>query len=233
MTGQIPLRILAVSPDEHYLAGIAGPSNTVYISDLVAAAQDHPKPPGGNLVARLTGSSLTALSWDHRDELWVAGKSGGQSGVWVVSPGTSPPIQVSLPPGTGPVTALRMAPDGGTGARLLLGAIVRGSGQLSILQTVAVGTDVSTPSALTWYDADHLLVVAQTTAGPGLEEVPIDGDRSTAMGVEPSMISITAAGTANALYAGLQTNPTHLARSIGVSELWNLFVPGSSATYPG
>ena len=126
-----------------------------------------------------------------------------------------------------------MIADTGTGARLLLGAIVRGSGQLSILQTVAVGTDVSTPSALTWYDADHLLVVAQTTAGPGLEEVPIDGDRSTAMGVEPSMISITAAGTANALYAGLQTNPTHLARSIGVSELWNLFVPGSSATYPG
>jgi hypothetical protein len=149
---------------------------------------------------------------------------------------------VSLPPGTGPVTALRVAPDGvrvamiadtGTGARLLLGAMIRSSGQLSILQTVAVGTDVSTPSALTWYDADHLLVVAQTAAGPGLEEVPVDGDRSTAMGVEPSMISITAAGTTNALYAGLQTNPGHLARSIGVSELWNFFVSGSSAAYPG
>jgi hypothetical protein len=241
-TGQIPLRLLAVSPDEHYLAGIAGPSNTVYISDLVAAAQDHPKPPGGKLVARLTGSSLTALSWDGRDELWVAGKSGGLSGVWVVSPGNSSPIQVSLPPGTGPVTALRVAPDGvriamiadtGTGSRLLLGAIIRSSGQLSILQTVVVGTDVSAPSALTWYDTDHLLVVAQTAAGPGLEEVPVDGDRSTAMGVEPSMISITAAGTTNALFAGLQTNPSHVARSIGVSELWSFFVSGSSATYPG
>jgi hypothetical protein len=159
----------------------------------------------------------------------------------VVSPGTAAVTQVSLPLGTGTVTALRVAPDGvriamivnsAAGPRLLLGAIVRGDGQLSILQTVAVGADVSDPSALTWYDADHLLVVAQSSAGPGLDEVPVDGDHSTAMGVQPGMVSITAAGPLNALYASLQTNPGHLARSIGVGELWNLFVPGSSATYP-
>lgn len=243
-TAQVPLRILAVSPDERYLAGIAGPSNTVYISDLAAAAQNHAKPPAGNLVARLTGSSFTAISWDRRDELWAAGKVNGQSGVWVVSPGTAPAVQVSLPLGTGPVTALRVARDGvriamiagsGTGARLLLGAIVRSGSQLSVLQTVAVGADVSAPSALTWYDADHLLVVAQSAAGPELEEVPVDGDRSTPMGVQPTMVSVTAAGPLNPLYAGLQTNPnpSHLVRSIGLGELWNLFVPGSSANYPG
>jgi hypothetical protein len=239
-TGQIPLRIVAVSPDQRYFAGIAGPSNTVYISDLVAA-QNHAKPPAGNLVSRITGSNFTSISWDRRDELWVAGKVGGQSGVWVVSPGTAAVIQVNLPLGTGTVTALRVAPDGvriamivnsAAGPRLLLGAIVRGDGQLSILQTVAVGADVSDPSALTWYDADHLLVVAQSSAGPGLDEVPVDGDHSTAMGVQPGMVSVTAAGPLNALYASLQTNPGHLARSIGVGELWNLFVPGSSATYP-
>jgi hypothetical protein len=47
------------------------------------------------------------------------------------------------------------------------------------------------------------------------------------------MVSITAAGTLNPLYAGLQTNSDHLARSIGVGELWSLFEGGSSATYPG
>jgi Lipoprotein LpqB beta-propeller domain len=241
-TDQIPLRMLAISPDERYLAGIAGPSNTVYISDLAAAAQNHAKPSVGDLTARLTGSSFTAISWDRRDELWVAGKADGQSGVWVVAPGHASPVRVSLPPGTGTVTALRVASDGvrvamiadsGTGASLLLGAVVRSPGQISILQTVAVGTDVSAPTALTWYDADHLLVVAQTTAGAVLEEVPIDGDHSTSMGVQPNMVSITAAGPSNPLYAGLQTNSGHLARSIGVGELWSLFVPGSSATYPG
>lgn len=241
-TNQIPLRMLAISPDERYLAGIAGPSNTVYISNLAAAAQNHAKPSVGDLTARLTGSSFTAISWDRKDELWVAGKADGQSGVWVVSPGNAEPVRVSLPPGTGTVTALRVASDGvrvamiadsGTGASLLLGAVIRSPGQVSILQTVAVGTDVSAPTALTWYDADHLLVVAQTTAGSALEEVPVDGDHSTSMGVEPNMVSITAAGSSNPLYAGLQANPGHLARSIGVGELWSLFVPGSSATYPG
>jgi hypothetical protein len=45
------------------------------------------------------------------------------------------------------------------------------------------------------------------------------------------MVSIAAAGSLNPLYAGLQTN--HVARSIGFSGLWSLFVSGSSATYPG
>jgi hypothetical protein len=126
-----------------------------------------------------------------------------------------------------------MIADDGTGARLLLGSIVRSTGELSILQTAAVGTDVSAPTALTWYDADHLLVVAQTAAGSEPYEVPVDGDRSTAMGVLTDMVSITAAGTLNPLYAGLQTNSDHLARSIGVGELWSLFEGGSSATYPG
>ncbi len=237
-TGQIPLRTLAISPDERYLAGIAGPSNTVYISDLAAAAQEPAKSSAGNLKVRLTGSGFTSISWDRKDELWVAGKSG----MWVVSPGAAQPIQVSLPSGIGTITALRVASDGvrvamiaddATGAHLLLGAIIRSAGEVTILQTAAVGTDVPAPIALTWYDADHLLVVAQTSAGPGLEEVPVNGDRSTIMGVEANMVSITAAGSFNSLYAGLQTNPDHLARSIGFGELWSVYVPGSSATYPG
>jgi Lipoprotein LpqB beta-propeller domain/Sporulation and spore germination len=236
-SGQIPLRVLAVSPDERYLAGIAGPSDTVYISALTAAARSDAKSAVGSLTARITGSGFTAVSWDRRDDLWVAGKVSGQSGVWVVAPGSNSAVPVSLPVGTGPVTALRVAPDGvriamiTSHGSLLLGAIIRDGNQVSILQSVAVGTDVTDPSALTWYDADHLLVVAQSSVGPRLEEVPVDGDRSTAMGVEPNMVSITAAGPLNPLYAGQQTD--HLLRSIGVGELWSSFVPGTSAVYPG
>jgi hypothetical protein len=238
-TSQIPLHILAISPDadERYLAGIAGPSDTVYTADLAAAAENRAKPSAGNLSARLIGSGFTAVSWDRRDDLWVAGKVNGLTGVWVVPPGAARPVQVSLPPGTAPVTALRVARDGvrvamiAGGGRLLLGAIVRSGGKISILQNVAVGTDVTDPTALSWYDADHLLVVAQSTVGPTLDEVPVDGDSSTVIGVQTNMVSIAGAGSLNPLYAGLQTN--HLARSIGFSGLWSVFVPGSSATYPG
>jgi Lipoprotein LpqB beta-propeller domain len=235
-TGQVPLHLLAISPDERYLAGIAGPSDTVYVSDLAAAAHSRAKSSAGNLSSRLTGS-FTAISWGRRDDLWVAGKVNRQSGVWVVAPGSATAVRVSLPLGTGPVTALEVAPDGvrvamitGSG-RLLLGSVARDGGQVFVLQTVAVGTDVADPSALSWYDADHLLVVGQSTAGPSLEEVPVDGDRSTAMGVEPDMMSVTAAGPLNRLYAGLQTN--RVVWSIGVGELWNLFGSGTSPTYPG
>jgi hypothetical protein len=235
-TGHIPLRVVAISPDERYLAGIGGQSNTVYTSDL-AAAPGHAQASAGSLTPRLTGTGITSISWDRRDDLWVAGKVGGQSGVWVVSPGGSAPARVSLPPGTGTVTALRVARDGvrvamiTSSGRLLLGAVVRAGGQISVLQTVAVGTDVADPSALSWYDADNLLVVAQPTAGSTLEKVPVDGDRSTPMGVEPDMVSITAAGSSNPLYAGLETN--HVVRLIGFGELWGPFGPGISATYPG
>jgi hypothetical protein len=237
-TGRIPLRTLAVSPDQRYLAGIAGSS--VYTADLTAPTANAANRSAGTLSARLTGGSFTSISWDRTDDLWVAGKLDGQSGVWVVPPGAAQPIKVSLPAKLGAVTALRVASDGvrvamivgrGPEARLLLGAIVNYLGQKSIEQTVAVGADVSAPSALTWYGADYLLVVAQSAAGTTLEEVPADGGPSSAVEGSPDMVSITAAGLLNPLYASLDGN--HLARSIGLGELWSEFAPGSSATYPG
>jgi hypothetical protein len=45
------------------------------------------------------------------------------------------------------------------------------------------------------------------------------------------MVSIAAAGPDNGLFVGLQTG--HLAKSVGLGELWNQFAEGSAATYPG
>ena len=45
------------------------------------------------------------------------------------------------------------------------------------------------------------------------------------------MISITAAGPQNSLFATLQTG--QLARSAGLGELWSTPLPGRDATYPG
>ena len=68
-----------------------------------------------------------------------------------------------------------------------------------------IGADLAHPSALSWYDADHLLIVNQVPPGPQLAEVPIDGARSSSQGIEPDMTSIASAGPDNKLFAGLQT----------------------------
>ena len=80
-TGEIPLSSIAVSPDQHYLAG-TGPSagGTVYVSNLAAAAQPHASQSARALHVRLTGMKVSAASWDQQDNLWVAGSIHGRPG---------------------------------------------------------------------------------------------------------------------------------------------------------
>ncbi len=243
-TGRVPLSSIAVSPDEHYLAGLAqsagGTVTTVYTSDLAAAGKPHAPASAGALTARLTGTSFTAASWDRADNLWVAGTVGGKTGVWMIAPGGAAPVAVTLPAGLGPVTALKVAPDGvrvamivgtGPGAQVLLAAVVRADSAVMLSTAGRIAADLSDPSVLTWYDADHLLVVNQSASGPQLEEVPVNGNASTYEEIEPGMTTITAAGPHNLLFAGLQTGS--LVKSLGLGELWNPLASGRAATYPG
>jgi hypothetical protein len=250
-TGQVPLTSIAVSPDQRYLAGIGGSGDaaTLYTSSLSAAAKPHASASARALQIRMSGASITSLSWDRHDSLWAAGSSGHQARVWLLSASGGKPVTVGLPPHIRSITALRVAPDGvrvamiasvstsasgGTGpeTEVLLGAIVRTTPQQVTLTTAGqVGADLSLPSALSWYDADHLLVVNQAGPGPQLEEVPVDGDRSSYQGPEPDMTSIAAAGPRNGLFVGLQTG--YLAKSVGLGELWSQFAPGRAVTYPG
>ena len=192
----------------------------------------------------MSGVSIASASWDRNDNLWVAGMSGGKPRVWVMGPSKGTPVRVRLPPNIRSVTALRVAPDGvrvamiasirtgnGLVKAVLLGAILRSNDQVTLSSAGQLGADLTRPSALTWYDADHLLVVNQASYGPQLEEVPVDGDRSSYQGIEPEMTSIAAAGPHNGLFVGLQTG--HLARSVGLDELWSQFAEGTAATYPG
>ena len=193
----------------------------------------------------MSGVSIASLSWDRNDNLWVAGSSGSKPRVWLLGASKGTPVSVGLPPHIRSVTALRVAPDGvrvamltsvstanGLETEVLLAAIVKTTDDQVMLSSAGqVGADLTGPSALTWYDADHLLVVNQASSGPQLEEVPVDGDRSSSQSIEPGMVSIAAAGPNNGLFVGLQTG--HLARSVGLGELWNQFAEGSAATYPG
>jgi hypothetical protein len=253
-TGQVRLASIAVSPDQQYLAGIGGPASaaTLYTSSLSAAAKPHASASAQALHVRMSDASITSVSWDRNDDLWVAGSSGGQARVWLLGASKGKPVSVGLPAGLRDVTALRVAPDGvrvamiakvsarasggnGAGTEVLLGAVVRTPDQVSgqVMLSIAgpIGADLLRPSALSWYDADHLLVVNQAPPGPQLEEVPVDGDRSSYQGPEPDMTSIAAAGPLNSLFVGLGTG--YLAKSVGLGELWNQFTAGRAVTYPG
>lgn len=239
-TSEIPLSSIAVSPDQHYLAGISPSAGTVYVSDLAAAGQSHASQSARALHVRLTSMKVSAISWDYQDNLWVAGSMDGRPAVRLVPGKGGSPAIVTLPPGIKQITAFRVAPDGvrvalivstAAGQQVLLAAVVRSGNQESLASAGALGADLTQPTALSWYDANHLLVVDQADSGPQLFEVPVNGDRSTFQSIEPGMISITAAGPHNNLFASLQTGL--LARSFGLGELWSKPLKGQDATYPG
>ena len=240
-TSEIPLSSIAVSPDQHYLAGIGqSAGGTLYTANLAAAAQPQASQSARDLRVRLSGMKVSAASWDYQDELWVAGTSHGRPVVRMFRGSGGGPVTVTLPPGIQQITALRVAPDGvrvalivstKAGPQVLLAAVVRSADQLTLSSAGQLGADLTSPSALSWYDADHLLVVDQADIGPQLFEVPVNGDRSTFQSVEPGMISITAGGPHTPLFASLQTG--QLGRSAGLGELWSTPLNGRDATYPG
>ncbi len=247
-TGRAPLSGIAVSPDQRYLAGVAGPPGaaTVYTEDLAAAAGPHASASAQGLRAQLTGITVRSLTWDSGNNLWIAGSQHGRARVWVLSAVGGAPVSVTLPAAAKQISALRVAADGvrvamiastASGPQVLLAAIVRTAAsvrtevQVTLSATIQIGADLSDPVALSWYDADHLLVVNASAAGPELEEVPVDGDRLTYQGIEPDMAAIAAAGPRNLVVAGLQTG--FLARTVGLDELWSQFVPGHDPVYPG
>jgi hypothetical protein len=240
-TGQIPLSSIAVSPDQHYLAGTSpAAGGTVYVSDLAAAAQPHASPSARALDIRITGMKVSALSWDHQDNLWVTGSIHGRPAVRVLPGKSGAPDIVALPPGIRQITAFQVAPDGvrvalivstAAGPRVLLAAVVHSGNQVALASAGQLGADLTQPTSLSWYDADDLVVVDQADAGQQLFEVPVNGDRSTFQSIQAGMISVTAAGPHNDLFASLSTG--ELARSAGLGELWSTPLAGRDATYPG
>jgi hypothetical protein len=224
-----PLTMVAVSPDGKYLAGYSpdGKSLTVW-----ASGQAKP-------TSTTSLSGVTSIGWDRRDYLWVA--QGNATTVVAPATGDSKPAPIENN-FSGKILGLGIAPDGvrvaaivqtgsGTsaGTEVELAAIDSGTppaGQLSdpfdrmsIGQTVQLGPNVPNPVALTWYDADDLLVIDGAGAQTTLWEVPVDGQPATRLsGVLPGAISITANKAENILVAGLTGN--RLEVSAGLTGPW-------------
>jgi len=232
--------MVAVSPDGKYLAIVSPGKDAVYIGTISGDAVSFPRR------ARLTGSGITALSWDRDNDLWVA-----QNGdIQMLSATGGAAVQVDF---DGQVSDLAVAPDGVRIAfvaqignlppGLYLAAI--GGGQesgvqlgaprahLEIKSAASIGPGLSDPTSFAWYDADNLIVLNDEPGGNTLWEVPVDGQQAQQLTAAPSdTTSIAADGPSNVLVAGVSGNG--LAVSTGLEGLWyQLGNPGSDPAYPG
>lgn len=241
------LSMAAVSPDGRFVAGVSPPPDqgTLYVGPAYGSAaafatsERLKNAPGG----------ITAISWDHDDDLWVA-----QGDNLFVVPGSgTTKYPVVNPFGGGEVTGLAVAPDGvrvaaivqtASGTELELAAIERTRGgqvgvqrgsfvlQYTIEPAVQLGPNLFDPISLTWYNADTLIVLDAEGTGNTLMQVPVDGEQATPLPVTPAgVISITADNTANILVAGLSNDRLEFAASI--AGPWeNLGNGGWSPVYP-
>ena len=217
---------MAVSPGSQYAAGVSADGKTV---DVWASGGTKPS-------NSMTTSGVTAISWDRSGYLWLA-----QDGTtWAIPQTSNGSSNAPIPNAfDGKIIGLGIAPDGvrvaaiaqtGSGRLLELAAIDHGAqtsgqrenpttrtstGPSSIGQPVRLGPNITDPIALTWYDADDLLVLDGTGNGSTLWEVPVDGQPATKLpGVLPGAISITADGTENALVVGLSDGGMEVSASL-------------------
>ena len=225
--GPPPLSMVAVSPDGKYLAGVAPGGNTVTVWASGAA-----KPS-----STLSLPGVTAISWDRRDYLWVA--QGDNTTMVVLTNDSSNHAVIPNVFPDGKILGLSIAPDGvrvaaivkaDSGPAVELAAIdswqagTRTSSanpltRTSIGSTVQLGPNVTNPIALTWYDADDLLVLDGAGDQTSLWEVPVDGQPATKLpGVLPGAISITANSARNALVVGMTQNRMEV--SAGLDGPW-------------
>ncbi len=242
--GRGPFSALAISPGPaaaEVLAGCRG--KTVYLTRLVH----------GSLVQTQTlPANCTSLSWDGRGNLWVTTSNGpfilppaSVGGVRQILPVSAPPAL--LPPGT--LSALRLAPDGvraamivttRTATRVMVAAISQHAGTDYLAPSTAtaiVGSDIrGRPVALSWWDSDHLLVLAQLRGGASqLYEVPLNGGVSAPRVTPAGATSVTVSGTDVVVgSAGRRAAPLgRIWRMSGLNGSWHLVTDGSSPVVPG
>ena len=227
-TGLVPMTSIAVSPpDERFIAGISPGGKIVQFGRLSKGATLRSWRPGGK---------STSLSWDSHGDLWVA----TTHGVWLRPPDGKPPIAVDigLLPGD-QISALRVAPDGvriavivrgKTPPQVQIGAVTRGKNTASIGQLVPIGQGIRDPTALSWYDADDLMVLSSPGgAGAALERVPVNGGRPIRVPPERRIVSLATAGSH--IVAGLRGG--QIVTFGGLAGGWGPLVAGEDPAYPG
>lgn len=243
---------IAVSPDGRYLAALRG--GTLYTG-----------PAGGPLIKR-QGSGYSSMSWDPSNDLWAVmggdvyvlrGNVTGHSAQSVAAaPITVNVAQITGAPVTGPVTAVRVAPDGvrvalvvgsdsssGQSATTLdFGAITaappnpqRGS-EVTVMQVTLSPFYVSSESvnfsAVTWYGPDNVITLGASPGvqGPVLTEYSVNGSSSSPVSSDSAITSVTAS-VGSELIAGAKGGV--LLADASTSGAWAIVGDGRGPAYPG
>jgi hypothetical protein len=224
-----PLRSIAVSPDGRWIAGISENKKVVW-----AWEPGHGGTP--RKWAAETGD-CTSLSWDSAGDLWIT--AGG--GLWMMAPGSNGAQSVSLPQTDTAVTSFRISPDGvravmivNSGTQLQLVAITHAGQSPSLGDPVAVGPGISDPEAVSWYDADAVIVLADTSSGGELEEVPLTGGQPVWTASEGNIVSVTAtypSGTSPNVAVGLSSGQVMVSTNLGAFQ--STAAKGQAPAFPG
>jgi hypothetical protein len=238
-TGQVALSKIAVSPRGNELAGLGGPANTLYTGSLTTSADGEHQTLGQLHARPTTGiSAITSLSWDNLGDLWITGRTGDKPGVWVLLNGQTPAVPLS---GADQVTALRVAPDGnrvalivrvGKSSHLELAAIRHDSNGFWLTSTTQLGPRLPSPTVLTWFGEDHLLVVTGSGSSSQLWEVPVNGSNPTSPLIKTAgILTVTAAGAGYPVYLGLAGNRQE--KLPGPNQPLADITAGQAIIYPG
>ncbi len=224
-----PLHSIAVSPAGSSIAGISANSKAVYVGELshdATLSEWHTE-----------SGDCTSLSWDPQGDLWIT--AGGS--LWMLPPGGHSAVPVTLPPGE-QVSAFRVAPDGVRAAMIVNSAQVQlaaitHSGPLTVslgeVMTIG-GTDISDPEALSWYDANNVIVLTGSTSGNPLEEVPLNGGQPIPIAAEGNIMSVTAlspGGSSPDVAIGLADGQIMVSANLGAFA--STGATGQAPVYPG
>ncbi|MEV7685996.1 LpqB family beta-propeller domain-containing protein [Streptomyces bungoensis] len=196
--GEKELQSVAVSRDEHTVAGVSADGRSLYVTSLAS---------GGSLGDAVVGSQgarpddrLTRPSWDAAGDLWVADRNPDAQKLYVLKQGAGKPVQVTLPSLPGRLQDVRVAADGvrvalvveKDGKQSLQIGRIENEGKPGELPSVhdlrSAAPDLEQVTAMSWAGDSRLLVVGVEQGGVHqMRYVQVDG--STIDGPAPAALS--------------------------------------------
>ncbi|MEW2254932.1 LpqB family beta-propeller domain-containing protein [Streptomyces sp. NPDC047869] len=196
--GERQLRSVAVSRDEHSVAGIGADGRNLYVTSLE---------PDGSLGGPVVSSQgvgaddrLTTPSWDAGGDLWVADRDPRDPKLYVVKQGVGKAVRVTVPDLPGHIKDVRVAADGARVAlvvekdgkqSLRIGRIARDedSGERpAVVELRSAAPDLEQITAMSWAGDSRLVAVGLEQGGVHqMRYVQVDG--SALDGPAPAALS--------------------------------------------
>ncbi|MEU9993507.1 LpqB family beta-propeller domain-containing protein [Streptomyces sp. NPDC048045] len=193
------LQSVAVSRDEHTVAGVDAEGKSMYVASMASSGSL------GDAVVTSRGATpddrLTTPSWDVRGDLWVADRDPRATKLYVLEQGAGKPVEVGIPDLPGRIRDMRVAADGVRVAlvvekkdgkqSLLIGRIEREDKpgeHPAVVELRSAAPDLEQITAMAWAGDSRLVVAGLEQEGVHqMRYVQVDG--STLDGPAPAALS--------------------------------------------